>query len=548
MVPLVVLAWTNRNLVDDAFIMFRYAEHFANGQGLVWNAGDRVEGYTNFLCTVALGLAMRAGLEPIAFSFAANLLSFVIALALFWLVATRALGSPWHALVAVLLLGTNFTFSSAGTQGLGTHMQTSALLGATALLVPLETASGRRAILLWAAFSLVAATAVLVRMDSVLPLAVLGVVAAALIVRPADPAPPLAARLAALLLPGGLLVGTWLAWRVGFYGSIVPNTFVVKVASIGATVAGLFYLYQFVLAYLLVPHVAIAVAALGQLRPREEWLVAVSYAIVLVWCAYVVRIGGDFIEFRFMAPVLPYLFLVIYWALLRLAPAPALRWTLLALVAIGSVHRQVAFGRTIAPNYIYEPTLAIVTVPDPSADQPTLWSQIETGRYLGRVFDHDPTVTVAIGASGVIPYYAKLGFVDIAGLNDAWVAHHGTPVRFQRYVGGMWPAHVRLATLAYLRERGVHLFVGAGALTREDYAHAVRTFGDLLLLMFDRDAEFAGAFRVTPADLPADALVVEIPVRKGYALLSLYLTRTPRIDTVIATHGWRTYPVHQLAS
>jgi arabinofuranosyltransferase len=548
MAPLVALAWVNRNLVDDAFIMFRYSEHFARGQGLVWNAGDRVEGYTNFLCTLAVGLAMRAGLEPIAFSYALNLTSFTIALGLFWFVAARALGSRWHALVAVLLLGTNFTFSSAGTQGLGTHMQTSALLGAAALLVPLGTARGRRALGLWAAFSLVAAIAVLVRMDSILPLAVLGVVAAVWIVRPADPAEPLVPRLAALLLPGGLLVGAWLAWRVGFYGSIVPNTFVVKVASIGATVAGLFYLYQFVLAYLLVPHVAIAAVAVGRLRPREEWLVAVSYAIVLVWCAYVVRIGGDFIEFRFMAPVLPYLLLAIYWSLLHLAPAPALRWTLLALVAIGNVHRQVAFGRTIAPNYVYEPTLAIVTVPAATADQPTLWSQIETGRYLGRVFDHDPTVTLAIGASGVIPFYAKLGFVDIAGLNDAWVAHHGTPIRFQRYVGGMWPAHVRLATLAYLRERGVHLFVGAGSLTREDYAHAVRSLGDLFFLMFDRDAEFAGAFRFTPADLPADALVVEIPVRKGYALLGLYLTRSPRIDAVIAAHGWRTYPVRQLAS
>ena len=37
---------------DDAFISFRYAENLANGQGLVFNPGERVEGYSNPLWTV----------------------------------------------------------------------------------------------------------------------------------------------------------------------------------------------------------------------------------------------------------------------------------------------------------------------------------------------------------------------------------------------------------------------------------------------------------------------------------------------------------------
>jgi hypothetical protein len=34
--------------VDDAYISFRYAASLLDGQGLVFNAGERVEGYTNF--------------------------------------------------------------------------------------------------------------------------------------------------------------------------------------------------------------------------------------------------------------------------------------------------------------------------------------------------------------------------------------------------------------------------------------------------------------------------------------------------------------------
>ena len=44
------LAW----LCDDSFISIRYAQNFADGLGLVYNAGEYVEGYTNFLWTVML--------------------------------------------------------------------------------------------------------------------------------------------------------------------------------------------------------------------------------------------------------------------------------------------------------------------------------------------------------------------------------------------------------------------------------------------------------------------------------------------------------------
>ena len=39
---------------DDSFISFRYAKNFVNGDGLVFNPGERVEGYTNFLWVMML--------------------------------------------------------------------------------------------------------------------------------------------------------------------------------------------------------------------------------------------------------------------------------------------------------------------------------------------------------------------------------------------------------------------------------------------------------------------------------------------------------------
>ena len=38
--------------VDDAYISYRYGKNLMNGSGLVYNPGEYVEGYTNFLWTI----------------------------------------------------------------------------------------------------------------------------------------------------------------------------------------------------------------------------------------------------------------------------------------------------------------------------------------------------------------------------------------------------------------------------------------------------------------------------------------------------------------
>ena len=61
--PGVWQAWALRFVQDDAYISWRYAENLARGLGLVWNEGEYVEGYTNFLWTVILAIPHRVGLD-----------------------------------------------------------------------------------------------------------------------------------------------------------------------------------------------------------------------------------------------------------------------------------------------------------------------------------------------------------------------------------------------------------------------------------------------------------------------------------------------------
>src|SRR5215471_6240015 len=54
-------------VLDDTYISLRFARHLAQGQGLVYNPGERVEGFSNFLWTVFLALPFAAHLPVIPF-------------------------------------------------------------------------------------------------------------------------------------------------------------------------------------------------------------------------------------------------------------------------------------------------------------------------------------------------------------------------------------------------------------------------------------------------------------------------------------------------
>src|SRR5947209_17045602 len=73
---LLLLAWWHRFIMDDAFISFRYADNLVRGWGLVWNEGERIEGYTNFLWTMLIAAALAAHLDAVASSMALGLAAF----------------------------------------------------------------------------------------------------------------------------------------------------------------------------------------------------------------------------------------------------------------------------------------------------------------------------------------------------------------------------------------------------------------------------------------------------------------------------------------
>ncbi len=96
---------TDVALVDDAFIFFRYAKHWAEGYGLVWNVGEPpVEGVSSLLYTALLALGFRLGVDVLLW---ATMLNLVLGLSILGLVFGLARGlniaSPYRHLALLLV-------------------------------------------------------------------------------------------------------------------------------------------------------------------------------------------------------------------------------------------------------------------------------------------------------------------------------------------------------------------------------------------------------------------------------------------------------------
>jgi len=515
---LALLAWSNRFIQDDAFISFRYADNFIHGKGLVWNEGERVEGYTNFLWTLIISVPIFLNLDPTRFSFAIGILLFALSLYFTYRLAATLLQSNHLALLTVIFLGTNHTFSSYATGGMETQLQT-CLFVACMFLLSDSVASRRWSRMRLCLLSVLLGLAVLTRPDSVLLVSV-ALPVMLFHIRRAEGERQKSLLSVCVLGPLVVLVGGWLFWKLRLYGSVLPNTFYVKVASLNSLKRGMFYVYLFFQSYwlMLFPFLFLIFSRRLFHEKNRQWIVLSM--LVALWLLYVVFVGGDFMEFRFIVPILPFIFMHIAWLIFVPLRRLKLQIVLVVLVLAGALHHALTFTNPSLRYYDIESTRGLS---DLLTQESTDW--IGIGKVLGESFNHDANVSIATTAAGAIPYYSRMKAIDILGLNDKWVARHGEIVAAK-------PGHQRRAPLSYLIERKVNLLIG--------HPQMVSTASDGPAEPLSENYFYT---RITPRDvLPQNARILEIPINQGYKLRLLYLTESPLVDETIKRKGWKTYP------
>ena len=415
-------------VTDDAYISFVFSRNLAEHGELSFNLGHPVEGYTNFLWTVILGLLMIPGIAP---EISSRVLGIACALATLYVVfrvMERALGrkTPW-AVVPALLLACSSGFACWTSGGLETQLFTLLVVVAIDALVAAEDVAGERAL---HRAGIALALSAMTRPEGLLIAAVIGVVRLAcnLLARRRIVARP--ELVAAAWFLG--IWAPWFAWRWWYYGWPFPNTYYVKATGRWANPAmaaemwkhGGYYLWVWLRQTKLLYALPLAITGIAWVRPRTpRFALAVTCALLAaVYLPYAASVGGDFMGLhRFIMPMFVVGAIAVVLGLERIPyghfAAPVLV-VAFAVTQLMLTRDSVRWGNFAADHGVIDtPAFLMVYTEDRAA----------IGKAMEACFKPDDFSIV--GGAGAQPYYGRMRGIDVFGLVSERIAHEEPRIR-----------------------------------------------------------------------------------------------------------------------
>ncbi|MGK3967868.1 hypothetical protein WMF38_27325 [Sorangium sp. So ce118] len=282
--------------IDDAYISYRYARNFARGLGLVYNAGERIEGYTNFLWTVLLAAGIKVGLDPDVLAKVLGGLAACGSLGALYLLSDRLRPRGAIPCIATWLFASSIVQSGYAVFGLETPLFVLLVLAGTEMMFR-ERDRGTGFPYSGLVFGLAGLTRPEAPMFLGIPMLFLGLrfFGRQNLLRGVVFAAPIALHM---------------LWRHSYYGTWLPNTLSAKTGSLAEQLAGgQHYLKEYAehtWPVLVLALFGLCVALVA--RHRDALCVA---ALALAVAGYVLLVGGDWMPFyRFMSPFEPFCFLL----------------------------------------------------------------------------------------------------------------------------------------------------------------------------------------------------------------------------------------------
>lgn len=390
-----------RFCIDDAYISFRYAQNLADGLGLTFNPGQRVEGYTNFGWVLLLSIASKLGFDlPLAARLLSALATVLLAgLAVRFLFARSVRPAVASAGLAGLMAADG-SLARWAQDGLETTcFALFVFLGAS--LAVREARGGR----VFPASALAFAATALVRPEGLLFFAVTLVWSVA---RRSGEGRWRRALRGALLF--AFVYGPYFLWRWHYYGFPLPNTFYAKVGASGAQLLrGSAYLIEFFLVERW-PLLLLALAALVLHRVRLAPWQTLFLALAASNASYVLLVGGDWMGTgRFFVPTLALLYAAVAEAVVaalsdRRFEVPVLAAAVVSVFVLGSWR-----GERISVR----------------EERPYLESRAVVGSWLA---EHaQPGDNLLASEVGQLAFFSGLPTEDLHGLTDPRIAHIETP-------------------------------------------------------------------------------------------------------------------------
>jgi hypothetical protein len=428
-------------LMDDAMISMRYARNLAMGLGMVWNAGERVEGFTNPLWTFYMAGLHLLPVGAAKVSLLVQITSMLLLAVNIWMVGMLgwviSKGSRFVAIAGAVL--TAFYLPLNNWSLLGMEVGCLSLLYTLGTFLAIRNLTEGR--YRWNVYAILG-LALWVRMDAVVIF-----LAVWLFLIRTDPC----YRMRHLWQGGLVLVfmlGGQMLLRYGYYHEWLPNTYFVKMTGypIFLRIARGFYVYlEFLwrtnLILVLLPFVVWAL--------KRNWMLSLLLWIFAVMSAYSIYVGGDAWEWwgcnRFLCTVMPLFFVslcysvevIITFISSRFEAIHSEKWAmwgrgamLVLMVLILNAYR----GPGMYPEFF------LMRRPMLSEDTSR---RVLVEEALKPIIDSQ--ATVAVVQAGAAPYFLNNSCIDLLGKCEAAIAR--TPMH--RHEIGMekirefWPGHMK---------------------------------------------------------------------------------------------------------
>ncbi|MFH1742484.1 MAG: hypothetical protein ABIH23_26060 [bacterium] len=390
---------------DDAFISYRYARHLAEGEGLVWNPGENLESYSNFLWVLILAVVHLVGLNIVPTSMVLSIVSGIaLLIVVYWLardVSDEYPVSPLWIAPVVLTLNRDILFWNPS--GMETTFF-AFLVVAAAWRYLAEVRSPHKFPLSSLLFFLVAIT----RPEGIV--CFLATIAFDLLYQRRM-------RWRALwicLIPFGI----YQIWRVIYFGDFLPCPYYAKVGGDQRFVLGAQYVGVY--AFETLPIFA-ALSLLVLFPPKNPGRVFYLFWLVLAGIAAAFWMDGDWMgNSRLMIPATALLAAMLVPSVsgllaARTASDRRASWVVLLLAGLVIFQSVGVTGRDL---------IRIVTLTQqPMAE--CLEGEMTMAMKAAGLWlrDHsDPDDLIAVNHAGALPYYAERPAVDMTGLCDRHIS------------------------------------------------------------------------------------------------------------------------------
>jgi len=419
----------NNHIQDDAFITFQYVKNFIAGNGLVFNPGEYVEGYTSPLWLIILSFFVMVDAEivqtaqvlSVFFGAASIIILYFLGILIFQKISksdNNIVVLKTFALSASLMLAFNGAFQYWSISGMETSLFV--FLTLAGFYFYYKNGNGKNLFISSSLFTLGSLT----RPEGWL---IFGLVFIDLFynkfkqhsIKKLIKDKVVLVFLLIFFFPNFLM----LIFRLTYYGYPLPNTFYAKTGfNFSYLESGLRYTLDFINTYTFYGFLLILVFSLLLTKTiRKDFFLL--FVIIFVYILYVIGIGGDVLPiYRFFLPIFPIIFLLVNLFLftnihLKFSQKNNIIHTFLPLIILLMLS---------AYNY-YSPKAKIDRFAFYEDNLVTKMSG--TGIWLNEYqIKKNKKLTVAATTVGAFSYYSNSVVVDMLGLTDEKIAHEPNPI------------------------------------------------------------------------------------------------------------------------